>query len=480
MNWFEVDRKGLAQQIARKGKAFVLFELYQNAIDAGADRVSVALSESTFRGRVEMEVRDNSEVGFQDLRDAYTLFAPSQKKGDPTLRGRFNIGEKFVLALCDTAKIASTTGALIFDDHGRHLNRRDTTIQGTSFTARLRATKAEMVEMMEAFRTIIPPPGVTVMLNGIQIVPLAPLATFEAPLQTEFSGEDGELRRTQRKTVVEIYCSRAGEPAMIYELGIPVVESGDKWHYNVLQRVPLTIERDNVPPSYLKALRTHALNAAHQYIDESDATSTWVREAAGDDRVEADTLERVQELRFGKKRVLYDPSDPEANKIAISQGYTLVYGGSQSREEHAQTKRFATTLPAGQVTPSPKPYSDTGDPQKLVPMEKWTEGMKWVHVFSQIVGKDVLGRKNIEVQFANDITWPYAATYGPGGPLTFNVGRLGHAWFSEDNVVAVLQLLLHEYAHEEVSDHLSQEFSDKVAQLGALLYVNNFKTRYAK
>ena len=26
---------------------------------------------------------------------------------------------------------------------------------------------------------------------------------------------------------------------MLYELGIPVVETGDKWHYSVRQKVPL-------------------------------------------------------------------------------------------------------------------------------------------------------------------------------------------------------------------------------------------------
>jgi len=480
MEWFEVDRKGLAQQVARRGKAFVFFELYQNAVDAGSDRVSVALTESVFRGRVEMEVRDNSEVGFQDLRDAYTLFAPSQKKPDATLRGRFNIGEKFVLALCDHAKIASTTGALIFDDHGRHLSRTAGTIRGTTFTARLRATKAEMTEMMDAFRTIIPPAGVTVTLNGIEIPRRAAVTSLDATLQTEFSGEDGELRRTQRKTVVELYEPASGETALIYEMGIPIVESGDKWHYNVLQRVPLTIERDNVPPSYLRALRTHALNASHHRLSVEDATSAWVREAAGDERVEEEAFKRVQDLRWGEKRVMFDPSDPEANNIAVSEGYKLIYGGSQSREEHANTKRFAATLPAGQVTPSPKPYSETGDEQKLIPREKWTEGMKWVALFSQIICKDTLGFKNLVVQFTSDITWPYAATYGPGSPLTFNVGRLSHHWFREDNVVEVLKLLLHEFAHQDVSDHLSRDFADQVAELGALLYINNFKSRYAK
>lgn len=480
MEWFEVDRKGLAQQVARRGKAFVFFELYQNAVDAGATHVQIDYCESLQRGRVDIAVTDNSEIGFQDLKDAYTLFAPSQKKPNPLLRGRFNIGEKLVLALCDKAKVVSTGGAVIFDDTGRRIVRHEQTIRGTRFSATLRATKAELAEMLAAFKTIIPPLGVEVLVNGIPLCMRFPFEKFEATLQTEFSDEEGELRRTQRKTIVELHEVRDGEVATIYEMGIPVVESGDKWHYNVMQRVPLSIERDNVTPSYLRALRTYALNAAVHDITPEDASQGWVRDAAGDERIEEEAFKRVQDLRWGEKRVMFDPSDPEANNIAVSEGYKLIYGGSQSREEHANTKRFAATLPAGQVTPSPKPYSETGDEQKLIPREKWTEGMKWVALFSQIICKDTLGFKNLVVQFTSDITWPYAATYGPGSPLTFNVGRLSHHWFREDNVVEVLKLLLHEFAHQDVSDHLSRDFADQVAELGALLYINNFKSRYAK
>lgn len=37
------------------------------------------------------------------------MFAESAKKSNPKLRGRFNVGDKMVLALCDKASITSTT-----------------------------------------------------------------------------------------------------------------------------------------------------------------------------------------------------------------------------------------------------------------------------------------------------------------------------------------------------------------------------------
>src|ERR1035437_3938210 len=43
MQWFDVDKAGLAKLLARKGKEFVLFELVQNAWDEDTRQVQVGL-----------------------------------------------------------------------------------------------------------------------------------------------------------------------------------------------------------------------------------------------------------------------------------------------------------------------------------------------------------------------------------------------------------------------------------------------------
>jgi hypothetical protein len=53
--------------------------------------------------------------------------------------------------------------------------------------------------------------------------------------------------------------------------------------------------------------------------------------------------------------------------------------------------------------------------------------------------------------------------------LAINFGRLGARWFAERFEQDHIELLLHEYAHEAVSDHLSSEFHDEIARLGAKL-----------
>src|SRR5436190_17646863 len=119
-NWFEVDKHGLARILERKGKEFVLFELVQNAWDEpGVTKVGVSLE---IRGRnlALLVVEDDAPEGFRDLSHAFTLFADSTKKSNPQQRGRFNLGEKLVLAISDEVTIRTTRGGIRFDAIGRH------------------------------------------------------------------------------------------------------------------------------------------------------------------------------------------------------------------------------------------------------------------------------------------------------------------------------------------------------------------------
>ena len=94
---FLVDKKGLAKLLERRGKAFILHELLQNAWDENTTRVDVT-AEWLGDRTVRVTVVDDKPEGFADLTHAYTLFAESAKKTDPTKRGRFNLGEKLVIA----------------------------------------------------------------------------------------------------------------------------------------------------------------------------------------------------------------------------------------------------------------------------------------------------------------------------------------------------------------------------------------------
>src|SRR5207249_1312795 len=114
-------------------------------------------------------------------------------------------------------------------------------------------------------------------------------------------------------------------------------------------------------------------------------------------------VESYLKTRFGERRVSFDPSDTEANKIAVSQGYTVVHGGMMSAGAWKNARTASAILPAGQVTPGPKVWTGEGDPNAEVftdwiPESKWTDGMREISNFAIRMAEMVLGRK-IAVKF---------------------------------------------------------------------------------
>lgn len=464
--WFEVDKEGLAKLLERKGKEFILYELIQNSWDTDAKSVKVSLtSDHSARGYAEIEVIDDHPEGWKDLAHAWTLYAESTKKGDAEKRGRFNLGEKLVLALCKVARIETATGGVMFDEDGRHTlrNKRES---GSRFYAKVRMTLEEQAQASKAVQKLLPPVGVHTTFNDVALQVRKPIRKIEATLPTELADAEGVLRKTARKTVIEVFELLVGETPSVYEMGIPVVETNDRYHYNVLQKVPLNSDRDNVTPAYLRELRTLVLNAMYESVTPEEATAPWVRDAVADEDASKEAVEHIVTQRFGEKRVIFDPSDQEGTKMAVSQGYTVIAPGSLSGAEWANVKRFEAALPAGQVTPSPRPYSADGKEQKIIPREKWSDGMKKVADYSSEIGYVLLG-KTVNVKIVSDIGWPFGATFGPSGELTFNLGRLGHEWFDRAGFFHVDELLLHEFSHNEESDHLSHRFHDAICRLGA-------------
>ena len=471
-SWFAVDKEGLAKLVERRGKGFILFELLQNAWDCdGTKNVNVSLTEVAGRPLAHLVVEDDHPDGFKDLSHAYTLFAESEKKTSTSKRGRFNFGEKLVLSLCETAVITSTKGKVQFDKDGRHESKHKRPA-GTVFEADVRMTRDELRDILAEVKKLIPPAGVLTKVNGELLqARRAAKAVRDVLLMTEVADAGGVVRRRHIETSVEIYVPRQGEQATLYEMGIPVVELGDDpYHVNVLQKVPLSMERDSVPPSYLRDIRATVLDHMHTVLSDDQARGKWASEAV-EGSSNPDAVKAVVVKRFGDRNVIYDPSDREANHKATAQGYTVIPGGSFTSEAWDKIKEAGASLPAGRVTPSPKPFSPDGQPLKLLDPSDCDANMD---SFARMVG--VLANRaaglDVLVVFANDSQWPFTAVYSKTGPktgtVTFNVGRLGRKWFISSELQDQLRLLIHELGHHW-GHHLESSYHEGLCDVGSNL-----------
>ena len=467
-NWFAVDKEGLAKLLERRGKSFAVLELIQNAWDTEATEVDITLRQE---GRfVRLIVEDNDPTGFVSLVHAWTLFAESIKKSDATKRGRFDLGEKLVLAISEEATIRTTTGTVVFRSDGTRSETDESRKVGSEVDMLLRMDESDLQEAIQVIATLLPPTDRVTRLNGEPLEDRKELKTFRKSLPTEIAGKDGILKRTTRVGSVRIFEPAPGEKPSLYEMGIPVVEldGGEPWHFDVGQKIPLNFDRDNVPPSFLRALRVAVLNAAHILVSTDNASSSWVREAAADKAIKEKTFHDVMNKRFGRKRVVADPSDKEGTLDAAGKGYNVLHGGSLSKGEWENNRRFNDTLPAGQVTPSPDP-SEGRDEAKEVDPANWTNGMVEVARYASLIGEVVTQRRDIPIIVVDDPSWGFAATYGPSSPLTLNKASLGREWFDVSRLDPINELLIHEFTHHRVSNHLSHEFHDECCRIGAVI-----------
>lgn len=467
--WFEVDRAGLARVAGRRNKLFILRELVQNSWDEASTQVSVEVHRpANGSGFSTIRVTDDSPEGFADLRHAYTLFAPSAKVVDATKRGRFNFGEKLVLALCAEARIETTTGTVLFERGETRRRSPKKRATGSMFEGLLKLNESEREGLVKSARAMLVPEGKRTLVNGEEVFPRTPVKAFTWMLETEVAKDSGVLEKAYRTTKIKVYDPLPGEKAHLYEMGIPVVETGDRWHVDIGQKVPLNLERDNVRPAYLQDVRVAVANHTSELLTVADANQPWARDALASYQCSKEAAEKLVNLRFGDKAVIYDPSDKEANSLAVAKGYTLVTGGQLNGDEWERIKQHSVMLPAGQVTPSPKPFTPGGRPLKLVERADWTPAMERFEVFALAVAQALTEDGVRVVKIADDDGWQFNGAIGDGA-LYVNAASLGRKWFDELASVAMCEFLIHELGHTVEANHLSDRYHEALCNLGGKL-----------
>lgn len=472
--WFTAHKDGLRKLVEHLPKEMIIYELVQNVWDEEATFCKVSIQRDPGSAYVTITCEDDVPQGFKHLHHAFTIWAESEKKGDPTKRGRFNEGEKKVLALCRRAQISTTTGTVFFKEDGTRSQSSRATVRGSIFSGELRMTVEQVREIEEAFHRLIPPGDCETTLNGITLAGRSPVVEFVETLPTFNMDGEGHMRKTRRQATVKVYRRNPGEEAMLYECGIPVVGTGDHFHVSVEQKVPLNRDRDNVTPAYLRKVRAAVLVHTVDLLDEDSASNKGVDDAMADDLVDEDTLKKVLEKRHGKKHAFHDRGDLEANKQLHGEGYAIIPRGAYSPEVRRKILDVGAASRSGGIRPTPKPFSsDPNAPtMETIKPKDWSEGMREVAEISQYLAKELGINSDLLVRFGLPRQRWWVAAWG--GDLTWNVSNLGKRWFATwyEHPQTLLNTLIHEFAHKGASDHLSQEYHQNATRIGAALAIH--------
>jgi len=450
-SWFEVSKEGLRELQEGKPKHFIARELIQNAWD---EQTKVCQFNANWnRGQAKIEVIDDNPTGFKDLTDAFTLFKTTAKRNDPTKRGRFNIGEKQILSLCKEASIATTKGTVIFEEKGRRTSRA-TLAKGSKVTLTVRMNKAEFDEMLTVVKKYLVPENISFLVNGEKVEYRTPYKVIVADLLTE-NEVDGAFRRTQRKANVHIL--KTTGKATLYEMGLPVTEIDCQFDVDVQQKVPLSIDRDTVPESYLKTLFAEVLNATYEDVEKEGSSEVWIRQAVADKRISSDAVRNIVNKRFGDKVAVANPFDPNSIDEALASGFNVVHGSEMSKEEWENIRN------AGAIKSTTDLFGKGYAPSS--PCEPTPE-MEKVAALAKKIAKRLLGIE-LAVCFIKSPQANETANFGDN-VLTFNVSRLGSKWFNPTVSEQTINLICHELGHY-AGNHTEMEYHKLLTKMAGQL-----------
>ena len=464
--WFSADKEGLRQILeALPDPTWPVRELVQNAFDEpGVTVCDVGLEETDRYGSdlARITVEDDAPEGFVDIAHAYTFFAPTRKRPDPNSRGWFNSGEKHVLAMCREASVRTTKGSVLFSPDGKRIESESLPTERGSVFYGIIYMKRETVKACECIvRTYLPPKGIRLVFNGEQIPYREPKARISVTLPTRVQREDGKCSETRRKTEVWVYEPRDDEEPMLYELGLPVQPTGDRWHYSVQQRIPLSSDRAHIRPSYLRAVRVAVLNELHDDLAEEDASAKWVRDAASDKKVEVEAVRKVADLRWGEKRTVSGPGTPEPSRErAVAGGYHMVSPREMSAAEWEQMRK------AEAVPSCSKLFPVVAGPADVVPDSELKDAHRMLAELAKRVAK-LTQSNDITVEFIKMKNGPQASYDRRSKTLTFNLSRL-RGGFWRVGPRPWLRLIIHELGHQ-AGGHLDEAYYEELGGIGATL-----------
>ena len=439
---FTVSTEGMRELHADRTPWSLTKELVQNSWDEAPDATfcKVTISPDLAPGGTWVTVEDDGP-GFRDISDAYTLLAPTPKRLDPTKRGRFNSGEKEVVAVASYAKVTTVGHTVTFPEEGGRVLKTNRRKRGTIVKALIpwdHDQAYQLAVMLRRFR----PTDCRLVVNGQEVTQRDAVVSRHTTLPTVLQSAPGEpLRPTRRRTTIDIL-EPMDDTRWLYELGIPVQPIDCRYDIDVLQKVPMNPNRDAVRNSYLQDLYAEVLNASYELMEGDDFAETWVRTGLEDSRIEEQPVRKTIRERYGERVAMWS-SDTDANMRAAEDGVQIVHPRSMSQDERDNLVNLGDLKSTMHHFP-PSPISDaspldtSGDSIK----ESWSA---WVVDLATMAGMVAT------VKFVNDPTARFRAccTADTRRPeVMFNTHHLTDEWLSQRGADQV-ELVVHELGHAE-------------------------------
>ena len=476
---FEIDTEGFKIQMSEMEPYRIVQEIIANSFDEpSVTEINCYLRHD--RSYFTMSIQDNGK-GFRSIKDVFTLFRNSYKRKNVQQRGRFNLGEKEVMAVAYDGFIRSRDWKVEFYDNKRRETKNLDDNHGTTVEARFLWDSTQIDIIAKQLQKLIVPKKQTLEINGKPVEKKTIARTIKGKLWTVI--EDDESKQMVRRVIetkVDVYEKDEDENAWIFEMGVPVQQLEKhlnvQWHVDVQQKIPLEIKRDVVSDTYLIDIYALLANKCFDLVPKESAGAKWINRSMS--RIEAKPAKDLLTKQYGTPK-LYIPStvDHEANESIGKVGGQSILPNTLDRDERKHLRDIGVVSLATEAFPSglSKEYKEI----EITPqIEKYFEIVK--SVAYDLIGKQI--RINV---CDSDITHP--AWYG-GNLLTYNIRLLkGRNHFFDRFTEYGIGLLVHELSHDKVPaeqeypmPHQSPEFLSEIERIAGAIGSKGFNYWIAK
>ncbi len=466
---FEVSTEGMAGLHEGRDLWSLVKELVANVWDEDSTICHVEINPIFSPERVErLEVKvEDDGPGFKDINDAFTLMAPTNKRHDSSVRGRFNIGEKEILSIAVEGKVETVGQTVYFPENGGREIEANDRKKGTIVSAIVNRPHSELEGTVDALLGFLPPKNIDYVVNGQKVENRVHVATTTGRrLHTILASGIGEpLKYSYRNAQIDIYEPQNGV-GHIFEMGIAIQEIEMPYDVDIQQKVPMPPNRDTVTAKYLQSVFAEVLKVTVDDLKEEHASESWVQMAVEDARTEDDVVKKVMDAKLGENVVLWS-KDTYANEMAHDNGFEVVQPRTLSKIERSRFKDVG--LQTSHAAYGLK--TDENAEIKIYSDDEITESMRDVEAYTKWLSKQLLGFE-CHVRFIGSLGLgdDRVAQYG-GRQLDYVVPRLGEDWFEMPNGKPLMQhteMIIHELGHEgkSITPHTG-EYVHRLAELGA-------------
>jgi hypothetical protein len=420
--------------------------LIREAISNSFDQADVSRVEVTI-GPGYARIEDDSTSGIPNP-DLISVIFLTDKEESHLKRGRKGRGLKELISVADKASVDSIGVCVHFGPDGRK-EVPSVRTKGTMVSIHTSVDEWQRVdEAVEYLRLIIPPKEL--IINGIPVQKPKLVERFNATLLTT-KIINGIQKEFSAETDVQVYEGN-GNGGWIYEMGIPIQKMSCPYLIDVQQRVPMNDNRDVVDQNYLRDVVGKAINILMDKLTKDDLKSDWVTECSGSISVHASLKYATKFL--GEKTLLKSESK-RANDMARERGYKLVDVDLMP----SNVKRMLYWAKTAESF-----AKEILEVEEEVLIEHPTEQMQRFASFVEWMGNKVLG-VSLTCKFMEKVAdhtghMSQANFNKVNGIIQYNVLAKENN-FDKPLAAEMLSVLIHEFAHQYVSEH-TREFTEAV------------------